>query len=90
MTQPAGTTVNVEMDTKKLLSPKPVVSERAVIFKDSKIPLCVINTLKLCMVSREHVTFESPHYFFFFNLHETGSAKRVPVGLLSRRSQSLV
>ena len=65
VTQAAGTSVNVEMDTKKLLPPKPVVSERAVIFKDSKIPLCVINTLKLCMVSREHVTFESPHYFFF-------------------------
>ena len=26
----------------------------------SKIPLCVINILKLCMVSREHVTIESP------------------------------
>ena len=34
VTQAAGTSVNVEMDTKKLLPPKPVVSERAVICKD--------------------------------------------------------
>ena len=34
VTQLAGTRANVEMDTKKLLPPKPVVSERAVILKD--------------------------------------------------------